>query len=153
MTKNKTKFENPEDRDFFEKLLCGNSTTIDSYGHFFDFRPVAEKRREFNRCRKKLFEDLSQKYGKDCFLKYPCLCDLNSGLAIDHLIPLSTNKLNKALRQLKPLPGKKVITQSFGSNHIDNLVIACNNCNNHKKHRLLDHDKICSILKRKQIAL
>lgn len=146
MTVNKTNFEFVEDKNFFEKLLCDSTSAIDSFNHFFDFRPVAVKRQEFNRLRKGLFFDLAQNYGKDCFLKYPDLCDISSGLAVDHLIPLSTNQLNKLLRNLKPEPGKKVKTQSFGSNHIDNLVIACNNCNNHKKHRLLDREKLLAIL-------
>lgn len=77
-------------------------------------------------------------------------CDLDSGIVIDHLIPLSTNKLNKELRNLKPDKFKKVISQSFGSNHMDNLIIACNNCNNHKKHRILDRNKLLEILTEKE---
>jgi 5-methylcytosine-specific restriction endonuclease McrA len=46
---------------------------------------------------------------------------------------------------------RKVKTQSLGSNHIDNLIITCNNCNNHKKHKILDHDRMITILKEKQL--
>jgi hypothetical protein len=31
--------------------------------------------------------------------------------------------------------GKKVPSASYGSNHLNNLVLACTNCNNTKKHR------------------
>ncbi|MBK6989183.1 MAG: hypothetical protein IPH33_13745 [Bacteroidetes bacterium] len=71
------------------------------------------------------------------------MCDISSGIVIDHLIPLSTNQLNKSLRKLAPVKGKKVATQSFGSNHIDNLVIACASCNNHKKHRIIGIQDAC----------
>ena len=83
-----------------------------------------------------------------CMLNLDC-CDLESGTAIDHLIPISSNILNKELRDLKAKKGKKVKSQSFGSNHIDNLIIACNNCNNRKKHKMLDHRLMMSILKEK----
>ncbi|MBK7431316.1 MAG: HNH endonuclease [Bacteroidetes bacterium] len=52
----------------------------------------------------------------------------------------------------KPLKGKKVATQSFGSNHIDNLVIACANCNNHKKHRILRRAKFLKNLNERKFA-
>jgi len=76
---------------------------------------------------------------------------LNSSFAIDHIIPLSTNKLNKELRKVKPLPGRKVLTQSFGSNHINNLILACSKCNGYKKHRLLTKDEINKIYNKKHI--
>jgi len=77
------------------------------------------------------------------------MCDINSGINVDHLIPLATNKLNKELRNLKAEPGRKVKSQSFGSNHIDNLIIACADCNNYKKHRIIERAKIQSILRAK----
>lgn len=143
-------FEFREDRDYFEKLLCSESQTIENFIHLFDFRPVIEKRKEFNKHRNKLKELLISNHGEECMLKLS-MCDLSSGIAIDHLIPLSTNQLNKSLRKLKPIKGKKVATQSFGSNHIENLVIACANCNNHKKHRILQGRQFQKIFEIKKL--
>ena len=143
-------FEFKEDTEYFEKLLCNESQTLRVFINFFDFRPVAEKRNEFNKHRNKLKAILITKHGEECMLKLS-MCDMNSGIAIDHLIPLSTNQLNKSLRKLEPVKGKKVAAQSFGSNHIDNLVIACANCNNHKKHRLLGREVLRRILKAKKM--
>lgn len=86
-------------------------------------------------------------HGRKCFIGYPELCALSSGIAVDHLIPLSSNKLNKELRRVAPKPGKKIRTQSFGSNHLRNLIIACSNCNNHKKHRFLEPDHLKQLMK------
>lgn len=143
-------FEFKEDQDYFEKLLSVESQTIENFIPLFDFRPVTEKRNEFNKHRNKLKELLISKHGAKCMLKLS-MCDMNSGIAIDHLIPLSTNQLNRTLRKLKPVKGKKVATQSFGSNHIDNLVIACANCNNHKKHRILQGRKFHEIFEIKKL--
>ena len=44
--------------------------------------------------------------------------------------------------------GKKVLTQSFGSNHKNNLILACKNCNLHKKHRM-EKEVIQKVLKTK----
>ena len=115
----------------------------------FDFRLPATKRKEFNKIRNDRLKQLISIHGLTCMLNLYC-CDLNSGTAVDHLIPISTNKLNKELRQLKAEQGRKVITQSLGSNHIDNLVISCNNCNNYKKHRILERNKLIHILKEKK---
>lgn len=141
-------FEFKEDQDYFEKLLCSETQTIEHFKHLFDFRPVTEKRNYINKNGSKLKELLISKHGAECMLRLS-MCDMNSGIAIDHLIPLSTNQLNKSLRKLKAVKGKKVATQSFGSNHIDNLVIACSNCNNHKKHRILEMEMLQRILNRK----
>lgn len=139
-----------EDQEFFKKLLNIENQEIDiEFDNFFDFRDPKDKRREFNQIRNKILENLISKYGVKCMLKLAC-CNLNSGIAVDHLIPLSTNKLNKKIRNLKPEDGKKVQTQSFGSNHIDNLIISCKNCNNHKKHIILDSNKIREIIREKK---
>lgn len=128
-------FEHAEDQEYFENM--------------FDFRIPNIKRKEFNKIRNQRLEKLKHQHGLKCMLNLEC-CDLESGTAVDHLIPISSNKLNKELRDLKAEKGKKVKTQSFGSNHIDNLIIACSNCNNRKKHRMLDRDKMTSILKEKR---
>jgi 5-methylcytosine-specific restriction endonuclease McrA len=139
-------FEFKEDAEYFEKLLCNESQTMQDFIHLFDFRSVDEKRREFNKVKYKLKAELISKSGEECILKFN-MCDMSSGIVIDHLIPLSTNQLNKSLRKLSAAKGKKVATQSFGSNHIDNLVIACVNCNNYKKHRILERRKFLVIFK------
>lgn len=71
-------------------------------------------------------------------LQFPDFCEGNETLEVDHLIPLSSNVLNKTLRHLKAAKGKKVQTQSFGSNHPDNLILACTRCNAFKKNRMPD---------------
>jgi len=135
-------FEYPDDKEYFEILLkCKNDLKIENFAGLFDFRSPETKRKEFNQIRSKILIELSDLYGTDCMLKLDC-CDLKSGTAIDHLIPLSSNILNKKLRNQKAEPGKKVRTQSIGSNHIDNLLIACNKCNNHKKHKFLDPENL-----------
>ncbi len=138
-------FEFAEDQEYFEKVLCSKSQSISHFMHLFDFRPVSEKRREFSNIRHKIRKELISKFGEECMLNLS-MCDISSGIVIDHLIPLSTNQLNKSLRKLAPVKGKKVATQSFGSNHIDNLVIACASCNNHKKHRILESKMLARII-------
>lgn len=142
-------FEYDADREFFENLLEDLVQMEDiNVARLFDFRAPVLKRKEFNRIRNKLFRNLVDIYGEVCMLGTD-LCDLSSGFAVDHIIPLSSNKLNKRLRNLKAEPGKKVKTQSFGSNNMENLIIACSRCNNHKKHRLLSREKIYHIFKEK----
>jgi 5-methylcytosine-specific restriction endonuclease McrA len=58
------------------------------------------------------------------------------GVEVDHLIPLSSNVLNKKLRKMKGENKKKVPAQSFGSNDLSNFILACSRCNAFKKHRL-----------------
>jgi 5-methylcytosine-specific restriction endonuclease McrA len=142
-------FDFPEDCAFFEALLCQPGESLQRYAELFDLRPPVLKRREFNQRREQLLSTLIEAYGQRCLLGYSGLCNLHSGLAVDHLIPLSSNKLNKELRHLAPEPGKKVSAQSFGSNDIHNLILACNNCNGHKKHRFLESDRLRTILELK----
>lgn len=142
-------FEFKEDRGYFERLLCKEGEELERYETLFDFRLAIVKRKEFNSKRKSLVEKLLSLHGRDCMLKYEC-CDLSSGLTVDHLIPLSTNKLNKELRKFKPESDKKVTSQSFGSNHIDNLVIACAKCNSHKNHKILEAELFTRIFKVKK---
>jgi 5-methylcytosine-specific restriction endonuclease McrA len=42
--------------------------------------------------------------------------------------------------------GEKVLAQSFGSNHPNNLILACERCNNYKKHRFLSREQLKRIL-------
>lgn len=130
----KVGFEYLEDLLFFENLF-GSKIHNTGLEKLFDFSYATEKRKSFNKIRNKVFEELRSKYGETCQLGYDC-CDLSSGYAVDHRIPLSSNVLNKQLRMLKAVKGKKVETQFFGSNHRSNFLLACNSCNNHKKHRL-----------------
>lgn len=144
-------FEYPEDQEYFEQMLLHEDIQdINEFSNMFDFRIPELKRKEFNRIRNQILERLKNHHGLKCMLNLDC-CDLRSGIAVDHLIPISSNKLNKEIRKLKPDKGRKVKAQSFGSNHIDNLIIACSKCNNRKKHRMLDRDKMASILKEKGI--
>ena len=139
-------FEHSEDKKYFEKLLMTEEKSrIEDFKALFDFRSPIIKRAEFNQYRKNFQVQLIKKHGRKCMLAMEC-CDLDSGLVLDHLIPLSSNMLNKELRNLKPDKHKKVKSQSFGSNHMDNLIIACNKCNSHKKHRFLESEKILKIL-------
>ncbi len=145
-------FEFSEDRDFFKGyLMTDPKEDFEIYMSLFDFRPNEIKRKEFNRTRDKLFADLEKLHGHTCMLNLE-ICDPEAKLVIDHIIPLTTNKLNKELRQLKAEPGKKVKSQNFGSNHINNLILACEKCNNNKKHRLLDRGKLQEILMKKQLS-
>ncbi len=139
-------FEFDEDRLYFEKVM---GVPIKKIETLFDFRDARIKRKEFNRVRNILFQELKKRYGITCMLALTC-CNSDSGFVIDHIIPLSTNQLNKELRNIKANTGKKVIAQSFGSNHFDNLVIACNTCNNSKKHKILDAVRLVAILNCKE---
>ncbi|MBI2656917.1 hypothetical protein HYX03_04200 [Candidatus Woesearchaeota archaeon] len=144
-------FEFPEDEKFFRKLLCKDKNVFNSYLCLFDFREPKIKRSEFCRIRNKVLKDLIDKYGQRCMLQYPNRC-INSKFVVDHLIPLSSNKLNKILRGILAEKGKKIKTQSFGSNHINNLIIACSECNSFKKHKFLNRKDIVNILELKVIA-
>ncbi len=131
-------FEYPEDNDFFATFLTGGDTRKleREYGEYFDFRDPLAKRREFNLIRKNLLPQLLKRDSGQCQLKFDC-CD-NKKLVVDHLIPLSSNKLNRKLRGQKTEDGKKPKAQSFGSNNPKNLLIACDRCNSYKKHRLFN---------------
>lgn len=145
-------FEFLADRDFFKKYLNTESNDeLENFKTLFDFRPNEIKRKEFNKARNRLFTDLEKLHGQACMLNLE-ICDPTSKLVVDHIIPLTTNKLNKELRQLKAELGKKVKSQNFGSNHIDNLILACEKCNNKKKHNLLDGRKMKEILIKKQLT-
>ncbi len=132
-------FEYKADYYFFLEKLSNNNVPLfkKKYLKLFDFRDPKVKRKEFNQMRNKYFDLLIKKHGKNCQLKLCPNCSLVEKFDVDHFIPLSTNELNKKLRGLKPKNGKKVPSQSFGSNNIENLRIACKRCNAYKKHRII----------------
>ncbi len=141
-------FECPEDQDFFAQLLCsGNTDRLKKFRDYFDFRSPNLKREEFNLMRKSLFNRLVSRDGVRCRLNIHPDCTKTEGdFAVDHVIPLSSNELNKSLRKIKRSGSKKVPTQSWGSNYIGNLVLACPCCNNFKKHKFLEAKTLQRIL-------
>lgn len=126
-------FYHPEDCEYFDRLLAHSGGVVGNI-HLFDFRDPNEKRAEFNRIRDSIFATLISLYGPACQLCFHTDCT-GTASQVDHLIPLSSNVLNKELRGIKGVAGKKTPTQSFGSNHQDNFVLACPRCNAFKKHR------------------
>lgn len=135
-------FENPEDQDFFVYLLADGDIEYFNreYSDLFDFRHPAIKRWEFDKVSKKVLRELIEKHKGECQLRIHPECNTESGLEPDHIIPLSSNVLNKDLRSMKSGVGTKVQSQSFGSNHPRNLTLACKKCNALKKHRILTGD-------------
>lgn len=141
-------FEYPEDREYFANLLAGGSIEIleKEYRDFFDFNHPAIKRWEFNKIRKKVLRELMQKYDGKCQLQIHPDCSMDGKFEPDHIIPLSTNELNKKLRNMKRTSDEKIPAQSFGSNHPKNLILACSRCNAYKKHRILEREILRQIL-------
>jgi len=127
-------FEYQEDRTYFEDLLY-SAGGLEKNRDLFDFRPPKIKRDEFNRIRKKILSELIDQYGNICQLACHEDC-ATSADEVDHLIPLSSNVLNKELRHQKGKDGKKVPTQSFGSNSARNLLLSCRRCNAFKKNKM-----------------
>ncbi len=132
-------FEYKEDYDFFLNKLAKNNIPIfkKEYYKMFDFRDSKIKREEFDKIRNDIFKKLVYKYGEKCQLNIHKDCSKEKIFDVDHYIPLSTNELNKIIRGMKPKNGKKVPAQSFGSNDISNLRIACKRCNAFKKHKII----------------
>lgn len=132
-------FEYPEDEIFFADLLAkGDIKKLHTnFKHLFDFRSPKVKRDEFNKLKKQIYKTLIARDGEKCKLCIHPDCSKERIFECDHIIPLSSNELNKTLRQMKRTLYKKVPAQSFGSNHIDNLMIACKRCNAFKKHRII----------------
>jgi 5-methylcytosine-specific restriction endonuclease McrA len=137
-------FQYKADLKYFADLLAnGNIGQLKKqYKGYFDFRDPLIKRKEFNLIRGKIFKDLIKKYRGKCQLKLVEDCSVDTTLVVDHFIPLSSNILNKKLRKLKAAKGKKVLTQSFGSNNPANFVLACAKCNSNKKHRIIGINKL-----------
>src|SRR3989338_5648024 len=101
-------FQYKADLKYFTDLLAnGNISQFKKrYMDYFDFRDPLVKRKEFNLIRSKIFKGLVKKYNGKCQLKLVQGCSIDTTLVIDHFIPLSSNELNKQLRQLKPIKGK-----------------------------------------------
>jgi hypothetical protein len=131
-------FEHAEDREFFAKLLAGGDEKRlqGEFSDYFDFRDAAIKRLEFNKIRKKVLAELIEKNGEVCQWHIHLECSREKIWELDHIIPLSTNELNKKLRGMVRVSNQKVPAQSFGSNHPKNLVLSCRRCNAFKKHRI-----------------
>ena len=127
-------FEFLEDEQYFNELLREFGGILKNT-MLFDFRDHDLKRKEFNRIRKSMLSDLIDRYGDSCQLNFHEECG-GKATEIDHLIPLASNVLNKELRELKGQGRKKTPSQSFGSNHPSNFVLACKKCNAFKKHRM-----------------
>lgn len=132
-------FEHSQDKIFFAQLLAGGSINVleQKYSELFDFRNPLIKRKEFNVIRPNLLKSLVEKYGHACQLHIHPECNSDGALEVDHIIPLSTNVLNKEIRHMQRIPPAKVPAQSFGSNNIQNMALACPKCNSRKKHRIL----------------
>ena len=141
-------FDHSEDRDHFDTVL-ENLGGVDANSHLFDFRDPDLKRKEFNAIRDAVYAELKRRYGTSCQLR--CHEDCGSvGTVVDHLIPLSSNVLNKKLRGMKATADKKAPTQSFGSNHPDNFVLACRRCNAFKQSKIPTADLINFIARLRQ---
>ena len=59
------------------------------------------------------------------------VCCTGRAEVVDHVVPLSSNRLRKELR-VAAEAGRKVATQEIGSAHMSNLVGACKACNGRK---------------------
>jgi 5-methylcytosine-specific restriction endonuclease McrA len=141
-------FEHPEDREYFANLLAnGDVGKLDrDFSDLFDFEHPAIKREKFNKIKKKVFKELIEKYGNECQLKIHPDCSKVEKFEVDHIIPLSSNELNKKLRGMTRFSSEKVERQSFGSNNMRNMVLACKRCNAFKKHKFLDRDVLLRII-------
>lgn len=135
-------FEHPKDREYFANLLAnGNVEKLDrDFSDLFDFEHPAIKREKFNKIKKKVLKELVEKYGNECQLKIHPDCSKVEKFEVDHIIPLSSNELNKKLRGMSRISSEKVERQSFGSNNMRNMVLACKRCNAFKKHKFLDKE-------------
>jgi hypothetical protein len=131
------KFDFPEDKFFFEKLFCQSGEPIETYATYFDFRVPRIKKEEFEQIKEQLQTQMFEQLGEHCALSFHHVCNPKSGMVVDHYIPLASNELNKHLRKMKPSQYKLVPSQSFGSNHQDNIILVCQNCYRHRKHRFV----------------
>ncbi len=136
--KNEKAFEYPDDEQFFASLLAGgNKEELRAeFIRRFDFREPSLKRAVFDRLKRLVMEEMVQEGRTKCELHLVADCD-SQNLVLDHIIPLSSNELNKHLRKMTAPQRKKVPAQSFGANDRENFLVACAKCNNFKKHRFI----------------
>ncbi|MEQ1733557.1 MAG: hypothetical protein ABL940_07785 [Bacteroidia bacterium] len=99
-------FKYDVDKLFFADLFSCEVNELNKYSSFFDFRNPQLKRKEFNSSRNGLYSTLVKQHGELCMLNLGTNCDIKSGFAIDHIIPLSSNVLNKR-RGIVALPNQK----------------------------------------------
>ena len=136
-------FEHPEDEEFFA-LLLANENKEELRAKCmprFDFLESSVKRADFDKLKKLVMKKMAQEGRTKCELHLLEDCD-SQNLVLDHIVPLSSNELNKHLRKMTAPQGKKVPTQSFGSNDPRNFLVACEKCNNFKKHRFIKKDAL-----------
>ena len=143
------KFDYPEDEEFFADILCDGDTKAleHKFKDYFDFRDPVTKRNEFNLTSKKICGELKIKYEGKCQLRLSPKCEADKNFQVDHIIPLSSNKLNKEIRKIKGPQGKKTSTQSFGSNHPKNLILSCSECNSFKMNKIIPFRKTTNGIK------
>lgn len=142
------KLKYKEDWDYFKINLDFVKDEI--FNTLFDDTDSLEKRKQYNIIKKQVYKELMDDQKGDCYLNIDGICNISSGYQIDHIIPLTTNILNKKLRNMKSEDrSKKVPSESYGSNHINNLILTCKSCNQHKKHRLLNKKEYQDIFIRK----
>jgi 5-methylcytosine-specific restriction endonuclease McrA len=113
---------------------------VASHPDLFDFdRPTSVKRALTAK-----LPDVVHFRGTDrCMLEMPphvntrgrSVCCTGRADVVDHVVPLSSNRLRKELR-VAAEPGRKVPTQEIGSAHMSNLVGACKACNRRKQQTL-----------------
>jgi 5-methylcytosine-specific restriction endonuclease McrA len=137
-------FEYKEDKIFFQHLFK-EFGGLEINHDLFDSSDPLLKRQAFNRIRNKVFRKLQDKFGDICMLNFHADC-ANSADQVDHLIPLSSNILNKTIRAMKAEKGKKVSAQSLGSNNDRNFVLSCSRCNAAKKHHIPDNELFNKVL-------
>ena len=137
-------FEYKEDKIFFQHLFK-EFGGLERNNDLFDLSDPFLKRQAFNRIRNKAFRKLQDKFGDICMLNFHADCT-NSADQVDHLIPLSSNILNKTIRAMKAEKGKKVTAQSLGSNNDRNFVLSCSRCNAAKKHHIPDNELLNKVL-------
>ena len=137
-------FEYKEDKIFFQHLFK-EFGGLERNHDLFDSSDPFLKRQAFNRIRNKTFRKLQDKFGDICMLNFHADC-ANSADQVDHLIPLSSNILNKTIRAMKAEKGKKVSAQSLGSNNDRNFVLSCSRCNAAKKHHIPDSELLNKVL-------
>ena len=132
------KFQYTEDGEFFALLLTNGDNDEFRAQHIFkfDFREPSIKRADFDKLKKSTMEEFAELGRTKCELRLVSDCDSQS-LSLDHIIPLSSNELNKHLRKMTAPQGKKVPAQSYGSNDPRNFLVACEKCNGFKKHRFI----------------